>query len=149
MLSEWWWIGKYLLGSGSGLILRYCPGIRLEGLRKSKRGMGFRIVTLCTCRQAPTFRRNILPSLSEFKSTRHYNPEDQHEHVHTERRCRVLNIPASYSAVPGSNLGPGTIYSVWCFSWLFSVTPGECWDCTLKLGHERFLQNPLQFIFHL
>jgi hypothetical protein len=28
------WIGKYLEGSGRGLILSYCPDIRLEGLSK-------------------------------------------------------------------------------------------------------------------
>jgi hypothetical protein len=35
MISEWWWIGKDLVGHGSCLILRYCPSIRLDGLRKS------------------------------------------------------------------------------------------------------------------
>jgi hypothetical protein len=35
MVSEWWWIRQDLVGSGRGLILRYYPGIRLEGLRKT------------------------------------------------------------------------------------------------------------------
>jgi hypothetical protein len=35
VISEWWWIGKDLVGSGSGLILRYYSGICLEGLRKT------------------------------------------------------------------------------------------------------------------
>jgi hypothetical protein len=35
VISEWWWIGKYLVGSGRGIILRYYPGIRLDGLRKT------------------------------------------------------------------------------------------------------------------
>jgi hypothetical protein len=30
-----WWIRKNFVGSGRGLILRYYPGIRLEGLRKT------------------------------------------------------------------------------------------------------------------
>jgi hypothetical protein len=35
-ISEWWWIGKDLVGSGRGLILRYYPCIRLEWLRKTR-----------------------------------------------------------------------------------------------------------------
>jgi hypothetical protein len=35
MTSEWWWIGKDLVGSGRGLILRYYPGISLDGLSKT------------------------------------------------------------------------------------------------------------------
>jgi hypothetical protein len=31
----WWWIGKDFSGSGRSLILRYYPGIRLEGLRNT------------------------------------------------------------------------------------------------------------------
>jgi hypothetical protein len=34
-------------------------------------------------------------------------------------------------------------------SWLFSVSAGKCRNITLKLGHDRFVPNPLQFIFHL
>jgi hypothetical protein len=32
------------------------------------------------------------------------------------------------------------------FSWFSSVPPGECRDSILKLGHDRFLPNPFQFI---
>jgi hypothetical protein len=39
VISEWWWIGKDLVESGHGLILRYCPGMRLEGLRKTKKNV--------------------------------------------------------------------------------------------------------------
>jgi hypothetical protein len=34
MISEWW-IEKKNLGSGRGLILRYCHDFRMEGLRKN------------------------------------------------------------------------------------------------------------------
>jgi hypothetical protein len=33
--SEWWWTGKDLVGRGRDLILRYYPGIRMDGLRKT------------------------------------------------------------------------------------------------------------------
>jgi hypothetical protein len=29
-----------------------------------------------------------------------------------------------------------------------SIPPGICRDTTLKLGHDRFLSNPFQFIIH-
>jgi hypothetical protein len=32
-MSEWWWIGNDLVGSGRGLILRNYLGIRVDGLR--------------------------------------------------------------------------------------------------------------------
>jgi hypothetical protein len=35
VISEWWWFGKDLVGSGRGLILRYYSYIGLDGLRKS------------------------------------------------------------------------------------------------------------------
>jgi hypothetical protein len=47
--------------------------------------------------------------------------------------------------VPGSNLGPKTSYPD-TFVVVFSVSPGECRNSTLKLGHDRFLRNRLQFI---
>jgi hypothetical protein len=34
-ISKWWLLVKYLVRSGHSLILRYYPGIRLEGLRKT------------------------------------------------------------------------------------------------------------------
>jgi hypothetical protein len=37
MTSEWSWIGKDLVGSGCDLIWRYCLGISLEGVRKTKK----------------------------------------------------------------------------------------------------------------
>jgi hypothetical protein len=36
MISEWWWIGKDLVGSSCGLILTFYPGIHLEGLIKPR-----------------------------------------------------------------------------------------------------------------
>jgi hypothetical protein len=48
--------------------------------------------------------------------------------------------------VPGSKLGPAYPYS----GWFSSVPPGEFRNSTLKLGHDRFIPNPFQFItFHL
>jgi hypothetical protein len=41
--------------------------------------------------------------------------------------------------VPGSNFSLETGYPHWGFSWFPSVPPGECQDCTLKLGHDYFL----------
>jgi hypothetical protein len=38
MVSEWW-IGMDLVGRGRGLILRYYPGIRLEGPRKTTKNL--------------------------------------------------------------------------------------------------------------
>jgi hypothetical protein len=35
VISEWWWIGKVLVESGHGLILRYYTSISLKGLRKT------------------------------------------------------------------------------------------------------------------
>jgi hypothetical protein len=46
-----------------------------------------------------------------------------------------------------SNLGPKTCYSDWGFSRFSSVPPG--WKSALKLGHNRFLPHPLQFIIYL
>jgi hypothetical protein len=39
MISEWWWSGKDLVGSGHGLILRYYPSIRLKGLKKTTQNL--------------------------------------------------------------------------------------------------------------
>jgi hypothetical protein len=39
MVVSEWRIGKDLKGRGSGLILRYYPGIRLEGLRKTTKNL--------------------------------------------------------------------------------------------------------------
>jgi hypothetical protein len=36
--------------------------------------------------------------------------------------------------------------SDWGFSCFFSVPPSQCRDSNLKLGHDRFLPNPFQFI---
>jgi hypothetical protein len=35
------------------------------------------------------------------------------------------------------------------FLWFSSVLPDECRDSALKLGHDRFLPNPFQFLIHL
>jgi hypothetical protein len=46
MISERWWIGKDLVGSGRGIILRHYPGIRLDGLRKTTNSS----ITITSCR---------------------------------------------------------------------------------------------------
>jgi hypothetical protein len=33
--------------------------------------------------------------------------------------------------------------------WLFSIPPYECRESTSKLGHDRFLPDPFQFIIHV
>jgi hypothetical protein len=48
---------------------------------------------------------------------------------------------------PGSTLGPEISYPE--FSWFYSVPLGRFWDNTLKLGHDRFLPDPFQFIIRL
>jgi hypothetical protein len=47
----------------------------------------------------------------------------------------------------GSNLDPETGYLE--FFAVSSVSPGECWVSTFKLGHDRFHPNPFQFIIQL
>jgi hypothetical protein len=48
--------------------------------------------------------------------------------------------------IPGSKLGPETGYPDWGVWRVSSVPPGECRDITSKLGNDRFLPNPFQFI---
>jgi hypothetical protein len=36
-----------------------------------------------------------------------------------------------------------TGYPVRAFSWFFSVSPDECRDSILQIGHGRFLSNPI------
>jgi hypothetical protein len=50
--------------------------------------------------------------------------------------------------VQGSNLVPETVYHD-RVSWLSSVPPGKFQEFSLKLGYDRFLPNPFQFIIHL
>jgi hypothetical protein len=60
-----------------------------------------------------------------------------------------ITMTRSIRKVLGSNLGPENGHPDWGFSRFFSVLLGECRDCTLKLGHDSFLPNPLQCIIHL
>jgi hypothetical protein len=50
--------------------------------------------------------------------------------------------------VPGSNISLDTSH-LRGFPWFSSVPRDECRDGTLKLGHDRFLPNTLQFIVQL
>jgi hypothetical protein len=58
-----------------------------------------------------------------------------------ERLDLVVNTPASYWG--GSPVQISQRQGILtCFSRFSSVSPGECRDSTLKLGHYRFLPNP-------
>jgi hypothetical protein len=59
-----------------------------------------------------------------------------------------LRLQLCIREVLGSILGPSDRLS-WGSSWFYSVPPDKCLDSTLKLGHDRFLPNPFQSIFHL
>jgi hypothetical protein len=48
-----------------------------------------------------------------------------------------------------SNLGPETSYPDWLLSWFPSVPTGEFRDSALKLGHNRFVSNPVPFVIHV
>jgi hypothetical protein len=58
MISEWWWIGKDLVGSGHGLIFQVLSRICLEGLRKITK-------TLNQDRQLPGWESN--PGTPKYK----------------------------------------------------------------------------------
>jgi hypothetical protein len=58
-----------------------------------------------------------------------------------------LTLLLQIREVPRSNLCPDMSYPDWRFSWVSSVPPGKCRDS--KLGHDRFLPHPFQFIIHL
>jgi hypothetical protein len=65
----------------------------------------------------------------------------------TLRHDRMINTPASYTG--GTKFQSRPRY--WLFlgvSWFSSILPGKYRDTTLKLGHDRFLPNPLHFINH-
>jgi hypothetical protein len=64
----------------------------------------------------------------------------------TERRGPVVNTSASYSEGPRFKFQPERPAIPIEVYVGFSVHPGECLDSTLKLGHDRFLPNPFQFI---
>jgi hypothetical protein len=72
------------------------------------------------------------------------------------QRCVLTNVVVEWLAhllriqeVSRSNLGPETGYPDWGLSWSSSIPLGNCWDSAWKLGHDRFLPNPVQFITHL
>jgi hypothetical protein len=66
-----------------------------------------------------------------------------------ELRGQVVNIPTSYSEVPGSNLGVETAYPNWGSSTFSLVPPGKCRDSILKVMPDLFLPHPFYFIIHL
>jgi hypothetical protein len=58
-----------------------------------------------------------------------------------ERRGRMVNT-SEFKYRPGNHLSQG-------FSWFFSVPSGTIWSSALKLGHDRFLPPPFQFVIQL
>jgi hypothetical protein len=63
-VSEWLWIGKNLVGSLDGLILRYYPGIRLKGLRKPVKKPQSRYPVAMAenrCRKLPNTKQECQP----------------------------------------------------------------------------------------
>jgi hypothetical protein len=59
-----------------------------------------------------------------------------------------LTLLLRFWEVLSSNLGPETGYPD-CFFFHGFSSPSRCRDNTLKLGHDRFLPNPFQFIIQL
>jgi hypothetical protein len=109
--------------------------------------------TSITDRYNPTSSESNQPAARGF-NTCHYvkSFEDlllRDSHT-TACRGRVVNTPASYSGGPGFKISarrPAILAEV--FRGFFSVPSGECIDSALKLGYNRFLPNPFQFIIHL
>jgi hypothetical protein len=67
---------------------------------------------------------------------------------HTERR-RVVNTPASYSGGPGFKRRPGDRLS-WLRVFVVFLSPSRpTRESALKLGHDRFLPKPFQYVIHL
>jgi hypothetical protein len=67
-----------------------------------------------------------------------------------QRHGRVVNTPTLYAGGPEFDSQPRRMAILTeVFQWFSPVPPGKCPDSTLKLGHDRFLPNPFQFIIYL
>jgi hypothetical protein len=75
--------------------------------------------------------------------------EELHCLYYSANIIRGISLLLRIREVQGTNLGPETDYPDQGLSWFFSDSPGECRDNTLKLIHDRFLSNLVQFIIHL
>jgi hypothetical protein len=70
----------------------------------------------------------------------------------TDCRGRVVNTPALYSGGTRFRSGPREWLSCLRVSWFSSVSPDECWDSIIKLGHVRYLLYILSnssFTYHV
>jgi hypothetical protein len=65
-----------------------------------------------------------------------------------ERRGWVVKSHVLYSGDSTFRSRPGARLSLLRFSWIFSVSPGKCRVSALKIGHDRLLPQPFQFIIH-
>jgi hypothetical protein len=149
--SEWWWIGKDLVESGRGLILRYYPRICLKWLRKTTRNLH-----RDSRSPGPTFE----PGTSRMRS-RSVNHSattfgllwEMRDQIHTSA-SDVLTasiIRMTHDDDWGTkylwNVGEHSFIfgmsrvqiSTWrpairseVFTWFLSVPPGKCWDSTLN-----------------
>jgi hypothetical protein len=66
-----------------------------------------------------------------------------------DRRGRMLNAPASYSGSSGFKSRPGNRLSWLKLSVGFLCPPGKFRESSIKLGLDRFLPNPFQFVLRL
>jgi hypothetical protein len=93
-----------------------------------------------------TLTLNGYTASSNSKSKKRIIQDVHQSHILTEGCGREVTAPASYLGGSGFKSQPRDRQSWLRFSRFFSVTPGECRDSTLKLGHDHFLPNPFQFI---
>jgi hypothetical protein len=59
-----------------------------------------------------------------------------------------LTLRLRIRKVPRSNLGLEIVCLKWRVSWFSLVSPTKCWNSALRLGHDRFLPHPFQFIIY-
>jgi hypothetical protein len=112
------------------------------------------------------FRETVSYIVVALCSHTKYLKEDQHQslervvrgcipwkskvlNIHTERRDKVVNTPASYSGGPVFKSRPGDLLSWLRVFVVFLSPPGKYRDGTLKLGCHRFLPRHFQFIVHI
>jgi len=86
---------------------------------------------------------SIFSSGNKFISPKRYTSTSLHDNTTQNTHASCLGCPRFKSRRRGDRLS-------WLrFSWFSTVPPRECRDSTLKLGHDRFVPNPFQFIIRL